>query len=62
MWLFPLLTLGLVSVLSFCQGATIALLSLADYGFVATESSLVGCLFMAVGALGMWWTARSTPA
>lgn len=60
MWLFPLLTLGVVSLLTFSQGAIVALAIWTSPG-----SGSAGIWFpfvlMLLGAAGMWWTVRLTP-
>jgi len=60
MWLFPLLTLGVVSVGLFCAGAIPAMVAFADYGLAADGLS-ASLLFMLLGLAGMWGTVRLTP-
>jgi hypothetical protein len=59
-WLLPLLTLGVVSVGTFCAGAMPAVVAIADHD--VTAGGLWGsALLMLLGAVGMWWTLRLTP-
>lgn len=60
MWLFPLLTLGVVSVGIFCAGAIPAMVALADHG-LAADGLWASLTFMLLGVLGMWGTVRLTP-
>ena len=60
MWLLPLLTLGVVSVGTFSQGALVMLVSVGDTGAVS-ENLLFPVFLMAVGTVGMYGTVRLTP-
>ncbi len=59
MWLFPLFTLGVVSVLTFMQGFITTLAVGTSSGPHAESWLSLG--LMAAGVAGMWWTVRLTP-
>ena len=59
MWLFPALTLGLVSVLIFCSGAMVGLAAWTAPGVGLVDVLYPGFL-MLVGSAGMWLTVRMT--
>jgi hypothetical protein len=60
MWLFPLLTLGVVSVMTFVQGAITALVTWTWPG-MAPGDLWFPLLLMGVGVVGMTLTIRLTP-
>ena len=60
MWLFPLVTLGVVSVMTFVQGALTALVAFTSVG-VAPGDLWFPLLLMGVGVVGMTSTVRLTP-
>jgi hypothetical protein len=60
MWLLPLLTLGLVSVGTFCSGAMTAMAAWTTPGLESGEVWFP-LFLMLLGAAGMWGTVRLTP-
>jgi hypothetical protein len=60
-WLFPLFTLGVISVLTFCGGA-LGMLAVVSSSGVGAGDVWVAVLGMCLGAVGMWGTVRLTPA
>jgi len=62
MWLLPLLTVGFLSVGTFCGGVVTALAMWTDPAAAGHTSDIWAPIFLAaLGAVGMWWTVRITP-